>query len=210
MEKVICKLATGQPVLAAPSTKPPAPPLMNFGQLHQRPPPMDFRHPSAATCESFVQPSNPFSSDLRERMKDDLERDSKRKNAVLFGLPVTDKNETDAVRTLVNEANLENLKASDITTAYRDGPTYEGKPRFCKVYCKSIDAKLAFINFVNNSRKSGDEEFRDMRARPDLSFLQRRKARELRAELKSRSDNGESDLYIDYKTESIKKRRRVI
>jgi len=163
----------------------------------QRRPPTDFSLPPG-TCEFFTQPSNHFSSDLlREKIKDDLERDSKRKNAVLFGLPDSDENETNAVRTMVNEANLDNLKPDDIITAFRDGPAYEGKPRFCKVYCKSVDAKQAFINFVNSSRKNGDDEFREMRARPDLSFLQRRRARELRAELKSRFDNGESDLYID-------------
>jgi len=173
---------------------------------------LDFRlRPPTTVAREFIsQPINAFSSELHEKIKDDLERDSKRKNAVLFGLPVSDENETCAVRSMVNEANLDNLKSDDIVTCFRHGPTYEGKPRFCKVYCKSVEAKQAFITFVNNSRKNGDEEYREMRARPDLSFLQRRKARELRAELTSRTANGESDLYIDYKTESIKKRRRVI
>jgi PHD-finger len=148
----------------------------------------------------------------KEQMRDELERQSKRKNAVLFGLQVSSRNDTDIVKELIEEAEIEGLSPDDIVTVFRDGPSYDDKPRFCKVYCVSIECKTRFINFVNSSRKSGVEGFSSMRARPDLSFLQRKTARDLRAEMKTRTDNGELNLFIDYKNECIKqgRERRVI
>ena len=66
-----------------------------------------------------------------------------------------------------------------------------------------MDCKTRFINFVNSSRKSNVKCFLSLRARPDLSYLQRKTARDLRAELITRTDNGELNLFIDYKLRVI-------
>ena len=52
--------------------------------------------------------------------------------------------------------------------------------------------------------------FSKLRARPDLSYLQRQRARELRSELQIHIDAGENDFFIDYKNNCVKRRRRVI
>jgi PHD-finger len=157
-------------------------------------------------CAAPTVTTSTFSD--RDEMRDELERESKRKNAVLFGLEqVSSRNDTDVVKQLISDADVEGLSPDDIVTVFRDGPLYEDKPRFCKVYCTSIDAKARFIEFINNCRKSETDGFVNLRARPDLSFLQRKRARELRAELKARTDNGETNLYVDYKSECIKQGR---
>lgn len=167
------------------------PPLMNF--------------PGAITL-----PAQRNDDEVRTRLRDELERESKRKNAVLFGLEDTGANDTDVVKQLIDDAVLQDLKSSDVVTVFRDGPDYDDKPRFCKVYLKSVDAKAAFINFINTSRKNEIEGFSTLRSRPDLSFLQRKRARELRDELQTRNNAGENDLYVDYKADCLKRRRRVI
>ena len=101
-------------------------------------------------------------------------------------------------------------KQTLIVTVFRDGPVYDEMPRFCKVYCKNIDAKVHFINFINSSRKLNTDGFSKLRARPDLSYLQRQRARELRSELQIHIDAGENDFFIDYKNNCVKRRRRVI
>jgi hypothetical protein len=174
------------------NAKPRPPPLMNF------------------TAPPGAPSLGPIQDDYRTKLRDELERESKRKNAVLFGLEDTGANDTDTVKKLIADADLEDLKPEDVVTVFRDGPTYEDKPRFCKVYLNSVDSKIAFIKFINDSRKSTDPIFTNMRSRPDLSFLQRKKGRELRSELKSRLESGESNLFVDYKSETIKSRRRVV
>lgn len=155
-------------------------------------------------------PARPKPDDeYRVKLRDELERESKRKNAVLFGLEATEANDTETIKELIAKANLKDLTPNDVVTVFRDGPTYEDKPRFCKVYLKNVDAKNSFVSFINTSRKNNVAGFSSMRSRPDLSYLQRKIARELREELNSRSENGETNLYVDYKAECVK-RRRVI
>lgn len=173
------------------NAKPRPPPLMNY-----------------TTPDAPLLAPNP--NDFRAKLRDELERESKRKNAVLFGLESSGANDTDTVKKLIAEADLDDSKPEDVVTVFRDGPTYQDKPRFCKVYLNSVDSKIAFIKFINESRKSNDPIFSNMRSRPDLSYFQRKKGRELRSELKSRTDSGEANLFIDYKSETIKPRRRVI
>ena len=158
----------------------------------------------------------PTLDEQRMLLKDELERESKRKNAVLFGLPVTDENDTDVVKKMVADAKLANLQPQDVVTVFRDGPKVEHFPRFCKVYLSSVNCKTAFIDMINTNRKQNVTDFASLRARPDLSFLQRKRARELRDELKTRVDAGETDIFIDYRADCIRKRgplarpRRVI
>ena len=158
-----------------------------------------------------LHPPNPFMQlpnalPDKDQIRDEVERHSKRKNAVLFGLQVSDVNETDVVKKLVSDAELSDLTQDNIITVFRDGPSYDNVPRFCKVYLDSIDAKTRFINFINDSRRNNTDGFINLRARPDLSFLQRKRARELRSELSARTKNGESNLFIDYKADTIKVR----
>lgn len=72
------------------------------------------------------------------------------------------------------------------------------------MYCDSIDSKVSFINFINGSRRDGIEDLIELRTRPYLSFLQRKRSRVLRTKLDLRLQNGETILHVDYKHECIR------
>lgn len=181
----------------------PPPPLFNGAFLPRLIPPMQFQ--SSQSSSSRPTPTNSG----REALFDEFERQHKQNNAVLFGLDDSDENETVVVKRMVEAAHIDDLKAKDIVTVFRNGPTVAGKPRLCKVYCSSIKAKVAFVKFINESRKSGDDNFKNLRARFDLTYLQREMGRKLRAELETRLSKGESNLYIDYKRGCVVSKRVI-
>lgn len=129
-------------------------------------------------------------------IKSTLEAETKKHNAVLFGLP----EETDdlaAVRKLVSAGNEneENLivKPSDIIRVFRDGPVYKDAPRFLKVVCVTSKVQQSFIGLINKVVK---QDKPDLRARPDLTWEQRDAGRKLREQWKARGES--KDQYIDY------------
>lgn len=136
--------------------------------------------------------------DMNILIKDAVEIEGKKANAVLFGLddaPV----DLDAVRELIPEEGVEGLNRHDVLRVFRDGPQPpNGKPRFLKIICSNSQAKKTFIRHINNSRRNRVKHFLFLRSRPDLSFLQRQRSRELNIELKRRTDAGELNLYINY------------
>ena len=99
----------------------------------------------------------------------------------------------------VSDENFKHLDANSIIRVFRDGPKYDDKPRFLKVLCSNPQAKKDFIRFVNLKFKS-----EGLRARPDLSFLQRENARKLRMKFNAMTDK--EKFYIDYRTNTIKVR----
>ncbi len=140
--------------------------------------------------------------DFSMLVKDEMEIEKKKNNAVLFGLPEEDDvDDLSAVRQLVidcaNECNI--LKPESIKHVFRDGPRLEDKPKFLKVECCDFRAKKEFIFLINKRFKS-----QHLRARPDLSYLQRERARELRREFHQLSDK--EDFYIDYAACAIRRK----
>ena len=141
-----------------------------------------------------VEPSRP--GDLVNIIKSTFEAESKRRNAVLFGVHEQD-DDLEAVRNLVSNGNPkeENLKVkpSDITSVFRDGPRIPGKPRFLKVVCVTSKVQRSFIELVNKTIKLTNP---DLRARPDLTWEQRDAGRKLRHKLETLEEPHK--FFIDY------------
>lgn len=160
--------------------------------------------PSSATAFKIVPQTTPGPTNgLAALVKDAIEIESKKSNAVLFGLENSE-DDLDAVRNLLQEVDGTGLKPEDIIRVFRDGPKLTGKPQFLKVLCNNSQSKKLFINLINNSRRKMLPTFKNLRARPDLSYLQRKRSRELQSELKTRIDSGETDLYVDYISDCVK------
>lgn len=147
-----------------------------------------------------TQPPNP-AFDIATLIKSTMEAESKRHNAVLFGLP-EEEDDLLAVRKLISDEieNTDNLfvKPSDIIRVFRDGPNYKDSPRFLKVVCVTSNVQHNFIGLVNKVLK---QRFANLRARPDLTYEQRVAGRKLRDKLASFENR---ELYaINYNRNSI-------
>uniref|UniRef100_A0A915IV25 Uncharacterized protein n=1 Tax=Romanomermis culicivorax TaxID=13658 RepID=A0A915IV25_ROMCU len=147
------------------------------------------------------------SSHIAMLIKDALEIESKKNNAVLFGLPeINGLDDIEAVQQFIGnqDENSTSISPDNIVQGFRDGPKYDGKPCFLKVVCTNLQAKHAFIKLINNAhgtpKNDGDDR---LCARPDLSYLQRGASRKLQAKLKTGLDNGETGLYINYKAITV-------
>jgi hypothetical protein len=179
-----------------------------FEQLKSLPAKFDFLEARFTALEKrfdshSTAPQQFDTASIAELIKDAVEVDSKKANAVLFGVTEADGvDDTSTVRQIVADANLADLKPQDILRTFRDGPKHQGKPRFLKVICSNSQAKRAFIAHVNGKRRFDDAY--PLRARPDLSWLQRKRSRELQTELFDRKRLGEKGLFIDYRNDCIR------
>uniref|UniRef100_A0A915IP34 Endonuclease/exonuclease/phosphatase domain-containing protein n=1 Tax=Romanomermis culicivorax TaxID=13658 RepID=A0A915IP34_ROMCU len=101
----------------------------------------------------FPSGANPVHSlyataDLQALIKDALEVETKKANAVLFGLPVNNTiDDLAAVCAIVEKADNEDVGPEDITRVFRDGPTYDDKPHFLKVCCNNNYPTFIFGDF---------------------------------------------------------------
>lgn len=154
-----------------------------------------------------VLPSKPFNSQkLIETMESVYEAQSKRRNAVLFGLADTI-DDLKAVRALVatdpanpDEADLPTVCPTDIQYVFRDGPSNpDGKSRFLKVVCATSKVKDNFINIVNKRARAINPPS-GLRARIDLTYQQRVDGRNLRLKL---NDFDTNSHFIDYRKKCI-------
>lgn len=142
-------------------------------------------------------------SEVRPRLKicflDLFEFETKKRNAVVFGIPETG-DDLDFIRNLAENSTV---KSTDILYTFRDGPdhTADGKsiPQFNKVVFSTSKARNSFLAWLKSHRPTDQS----IRARPDLTYAQREKGRQLRAELNQRMDSGEHGLKIDYKKGEI-------
>uniref|UniRef100_A0A915JSB8 Uncharacterized protein n=1 Tax=Romanomermis culicivorax TaxID=13658 RepID=A0A915JSB8_ROMCU len=98
----------------------------------------------------------------------------------------------------LEQANNEDVGSEDITRVFWDGPTYDDKPRFLKVCCNNRKSKTAFIKYINKNRRNLINNL--LRASPDLSYLQRKRSRELQAELQGRLTKAYVPLSADCKS----------
>ncbi|XP_058045222.1 uncharacterized protein LOC131201392 [Ahaetulla prasina] len=147
-------------------------------------------------------------NDLAIIVNDAFEREQKRQNAILFGLDNTNEPDIDKVRNIIKNYNSSTFHPNEITEVSRDGPEYKNSdgsvaPKFCRVICINESSKRNFIHAINTMART-NPSLNKLRAKPDLSFLQRIRSRELRAELKRRQAEGETNLYIDYRADCIK------
>lgn len=141
------------------------------------------------------------SKNLVSIVKSTIEAETKRRNAVLFGLEEQD-DDLSAVRDLISNGNPheQNLKVkpSEITCVFRDGPKIPGKPRFLKVICVTSKVQHSFIELIN---KIVQQRNKNLRARPDLTWEQREVGRKLRKALENFDDT--TNFYIDYNKQII-------
>lgn len=135
---------------------------------------------------------------LEKKFAEFYEAESKKRNAVLFGLRQSD-NEIGDIRQLVKDSTI---KPSDIVYTFRDGPDHTKNgttiEQFNKVVFATSAARNKFLAWMSKNR------FEDLRARADLTFAQREANRKLRSELEQRQAGGlEPNLRIDYKLGKI-------
>jgi hypothetical protein len=140
-------------------------------------------------------------TDIKSTFTELFEIESKKRNAVVFGVPDGDDDLT-FIRDLAENSTV---KASDILYTFRDGPDHTpgGKsiPQFNKVVFSTSKARNSFLSWLK-THKPADQR---IRARPDLTYAQREKNRQLRSELQHKLDSGENGLRIDYKKGEIVK-----
>lgn len=127
------------------------------------------------------------------------ELESKKRNAVLFGL-LSSADDLLSVRNLVENSPL---APSEILYCFRDGPSKDANgqniDQFLKVVFTTSKARNLFLTIVKKLNRP------NLRSRPDLTYEQRQQGRRLRAELDLRQTKGENNLKIDYKTGMIVK-----
>lgn len=152
-------------------------------------------------------PSMGNNLDISVLIRDAIEKESKKANAVLFNLSERGKDLED-VKSLISDHNTDSeLSPDDIARVFRDGPKHTNKPQFLKVCLTSSRAQSRFISLVNRTlRNNGTGPYPHLRARPDLSFLQRERQRELMTELRNRLASGETDLFVDFRLDCVRKK----
>jgi hypothetical protein len=139
-------------------------------------------------------------TDLKSQFADFYELETKKRNAVVFGIPTESVDDLNLLRNLVENSPI---KPSDILYTFKDGPDRDsnGKPisQFNKVVFSTSKARNHFLSWIKTNKP------RDLliRARPDLTYAQREANRKLRLELNRRTNDGEQNLRIDYKNGKI-------
>ena len=153
------------------------------------------------TNANFKPSFQPQSVDLVNVIKTTMEAESKRHNAVLFGVPEAADDLT-AVQDLISAAETEDVnlqvKPSDIVRVFRDGPRRADSPRFLKVVCVTSAVQRSFIGLVNKVIKPTNQL---IRARPDLTWAQRDAGRKLRDKWDGLAEKDK--YFIDYGKQSI-------
>jgi hypothetical protein len=144
--------------------------------------------------------SNPKSeTDFKLLFQDMFELETKKRNAVVFGLP----DSGDDLTYLRDLAENSLVKSTDILYTFKDGPNHDrnGKtiPQFNKVVFSTSKARNLFLGWLKTHRPADQS----IRARPDLTYSQREENRKLRSEISRRNEKGEENLRIDYKTMKI-------
>ncbi|XP_058041590.1 uncharacterized protein LOC131199631 [Ahaetulla prasina] len=162
-------------------------------------------NPQSKPQLSANQPTN-----IAILVKDTIEKEQKCQNAILFGLDNSNEPDITKVRNIIKNYNSLTFFPDEIIEVSRDGPEYKNSdgsvaPKFCRVICINETSKCKFIHAINSIARTTSSHNK-RRSWPDLSFLQRIRSRELCTELKRRQDEGETNLYIDYRADCIKRK----
>jgi hypothetical protein len=129
----------------------------------------------------------------REAAVEALELESKKLNLVVIGLPESDAHGDSNV--IAQFCSKMNVNANDIADTFRDGRALDGRPRIMKVKFKNSQSRRSFLTGFRGARDTVANAQRAW-VRPDLTYQQRVKDRELRAELSRRRDAGEANIKI--------------
>jgi hypothetical protein len=158
--------------------------------------------PAAASDRSFVkdlvtelvQELMPkMLAGAREAAVEALELESKKLNLVMIGLPESDASaDSNVVGQFCTKLNID---ASDVADTFRDGQPSGGRPRIMKVKFKNAQSRRKFLTGFRGVRDTIPNAQRAW-VRPDLTYQQRVRDRELRAELNRRREAGEANIKI--------------
>lgn len=139
--------------------------------------------------------------------EDLLEKREKRHNLVVVGLPENEtseqQQETADLRKMKDYCTQMRVPPESIKCTFRDGPRKSNttKPRIMKICFHEGKGhyRTTFLKNANGLLKA-DEDLRGLRFTPfvrrDLTYRERQEDRALRDLLKTRKDNGETDLII--------------
>jgi hypothetical protein len=133
-------------------------------------------------------------SSAREAAVEAVEMEGKKLNLVVIGLPESADRDGDS-NVIGQFCEKLNVDAADIVDTFRDGRTTGGKPRIMKVRFKNAQSRRCFLTRFREVRDAVPNAQRAW-IRPDLTYQQRLRDRELRDELHRRRDAGEANIKI--------------
>jgi hypothetical protein len=130
----------------------------------------------------------------REAAVEALELESKKLNLVVIGLPEKDANaDGEVIKQFCDKMSID---AGDVADTFRDGRANNGgRPRIMKVKFKNAQSRRKFLTGFRSTRDTVPNADRAW-VRPDLTYQQRVKDRELRDELHRRREAGEANIKI--------------
>ncbi len=135
-------------------------------------------------CESMLPKLMDF---MHASINEAMEADSKKNNLVLIGLD----EKVDSKAYLTDVCNKLNIDSGDILESFRDGrPPPGARPRILKIRFGGHASRRVFLTGYQGVRDRVPGGGRSW-VRPDLTFTQRQKDKELRDELSRRRDAGE-------------------
>lgn len=155
-----------------------------------------------------VQPANPPSRpvNIQEEIQEVLEKQQKKLNLVVVGLPETDKKSVrsdDDKQFIMGMCDEVGVSRDDVIDVFRNGQVKDDKTpegleysRITKVKFSSLSSKLIFMKKFKASKPS-DEEYSGTYVRPDLTFRERLVDKALRDKLFAQRElNPTADLII--------------
>lgn len=160
--------------------------------------------------ESAAPASKDLTSIVVSSVRDALEAEAKKTTAVLENFQTA--NDATLLTDVTNLVTTAGFDATQIVSVRRSGPVSQNRrtgadmPRIVKVKCDSESAKAALIKAVTAYSQRGTVS--KVRARPDRTWQQREKLRQLHGELQEKRDAGENFWFIDYNVYELKRDRR--
>jgi hypothetical protein len=130
----------------------------------------------------------------REAAVEAVEMEGKKLNLVVIGLPESQEPNGDN-KILGQFCEKLSVNNDDIVDTFRDGRTTGGRPRIMKVRFKNAHSRRSFLTRFREVRDAIPNAERAW-IRPDLTYQQRLRDRELRDELHRRRDAGEANIKI--------------
>ncbi len=124
-----------------------------------------------------------------EQTREMSEKESKKKNLVVLGLPENpNASDLDMMKQVCASVSVSPTSVHEVL---RDGPAQPGRPRILKVKFQDLASRRKFLVGFRGAAQ-GLAGFGKSWVRPDLTFRERQQDRVLRAELGRRRDAGEN------------------
>lgn len=141
-------------------------------------------------------------------VKDALEAESKKSTVVLENFLV--KNDQKVVEEVRSFASAVGFQPEKIINIRQSGPIIKSRktgadlPRIIKVKCDSETSKIELIKMVAKFADRGKRS--KVYARPDRTWQERERLRQLNQELAEKLDTGDNDYYIDRNAYELKRK----